>query len=214
MEIKQIVYAILVVIVIIFAIFFLTKGSPLIKSILNLGDELGFENENIVTIKEKFDGLANSYRECFDSEKVNCICKKDFPRFPTNYNLIYSSSQTNSIISISKETDTASASKETLAGFVINCFAVLDKDEKGNYKYGIPPTSSILLNQDKSDRIMVSGVIGEEKFNDNFISNLEYIYKYDKTHLCLLLEGSLSKGLFKSVDEAAVNHFKNLPLCS
>ncbi|MEW6063491.1 MAG: hypothetical protein AB1571_03945 [Nanoarchaeota archaeon] len=214
MEFKQIIYAILVVIVIIFAVFFLTKGSPLIKSVLNLGDEFGFETGDTITIKEKFDSLTNSYKECAESEKADCICRRNFPRFPSGYILSYSSSQDNSIISISKEAEVTPIYKELLEGLIINCFAVLEKDEKGNYKYSLPPTTTILIEQSKSGELTIAGVLGEEKFDDKLIPGLEYIYKYDKQHLCLLLEKGLGKGIFKKPDETAINYFKNLPLCA
>ena len=187
MEFKTIVSAILVIAVVIFAIFLLQRGWPLIQSILGFGEEVQETLETKETIKDRFNDLVNIYTNCINSEKVNCVCTKDkIIRFPSEYN-IRIQEKIISLLQKDKELYTSEFSS------ILNCFTSSDKDVNGIYKSIKDDTillePSIIFFDDPKSSYVKKGGFGPY----NIVEDAPWSYKHSKNEICLVTEWGLSK---------------------
>ena len=213
MEFKTIVSAILVIAVVIFAIVFLQKGWPLVKSILGFGEETQETLETKATIQDRFNSLVDIYTKCINSEKTNCICTKDkFIRFPSDYKLEIKD-KTISLMQGDKEIYKSNFNSN------INCFITSSKDGNGNFK---PITGEeepyiidlkIFFDKPESIYLKESGV-GIPISND-LTKNVPWLYKLPKNEICLTIETYLKKDwlLFRIEDKEIKKELNSLNVC-
>jgi len=193
-------------------IIFVLIAPKLQKELLSFGEESIEQPIKSEVIKEKFDNLVNTYNECYKSEKTNCICIKNFPRFPSTYELQLSSGSTGSIISIYKSKELKTIHESELKGPIIECFTILEKDN-GPYKFYAPPIPRTFIKFDDPKDIIIERSAKKDVFT--LTNELPAVYKHDKEHICFVTKEKLTSGFwpFTSINKDALNYFKGLPLC-
>ena len=88
METKTIAEAIIIVMVIVFLVLIPSKGGPIVKTLLNMDEDI-IPQVTPDSVKQEFQNIINSYEECFNSNKDNCICNTNLLLFPSDYFLSF-----------------------------------------------------------------------------------------------------------------------------
>jgi len=208
MELKTIVEAIIIIIVITFLIILPTKGWAGIKYILNWD----IEEQNIQLSQDMMDKskeIFSSYDNCFNSKKNNCLCDINLQLFPEGYLLMYENVRLD--FSKIKESfmdgfgftrpgSTIGSSYQFFTGKNINCYVEYDSSTGLINTKSIGKTSYLLL-------YALTGIVtteGAQTTSHSFLNNKPTFYKF-KNEICFVLEDKLVK---KGQD-----YINNLPKC-
>ena len=85
--IKQIVYAIVAIVVLIIGLFAFGFAYSGVKKIFRFGEER-LEVSSRDSINQALEEIATKIKSCGSSEKGECICEFNIPKFPEGYSLV------------------------------------------------------------------------------------------------------------------------------
>lgn len=88
METETIVKAVIIVMVIIVLVLIPMKGWPIVKTLLNMDEDI-IPQVAPESVKAEFQNIVNSYEECFATNDNDCLCDINILNFPSGYYLAY-----------------------------------------------------------------------------------------------------------------------------
>ncbi len=220
-EFNQILYAVLMVVVVLFVIIFFTPAKSLAYGILVKFDiitpAIDYSELTEETALAAFENITNIYNNCIESKDNTCTCTKktltgfeEFPRLRSNDVIKIQGSGLNTILWFENKEE-KQLDQSTFKG-VLNCFMTAKK-ENGDYKTVIEK-SPVFIKFDDPRRIYIQRQARPEPGNYlYFIEGAPVLFKDVNGNICFATEFFLTGGITSTTKTEAKNYLNSLNFC-
>lgn len=211
MEVKTVIEAIIIIVVVGFLIFLPSKGYTAVKYILNYGEE-GVVKDTPEGVSGEFQNIISDFEAYANSNDNNCLVDIKLLRFPSDYSLTFISPN---IIEITNPTRKmiVKDNRQFLKKGIVNCYlydnGLKIKNVDGASYLPLDLIPFRIIKKSQGDSMLLSAKYDRPNSQDELISFLfknnlkdmfDYFFLEDKylfykqdNNICFILESTLTK---------------------